>query len=528
MACFAAVLAVLSVVLAGGLQYTLPRDVRARIIPAVVEIVPVDAAGQEVGIAGSGTIISPDGYILTNFHVIGVPASRERYADFAILQTRPGFFDQAPEFLYRASYVAGDPTHDLAILRIDRHADGSALAGSTTFASITVGSSNETMPGDPITIIGYPGISGRTITFTAGLLSGWVGEDLEAGGKQWIKTDAKIAYGNSGGAAVNELGELIGVPTAGRTERYGELDVEEQAYVRPIGLAWSLIGPYVANVSRAAPPPEAGVRVADTTRPAPAPGAGDGSGLYGEVPVGGERTGVIAGYVDAAVYHTYTVSAPPGLSRLSIDVDGNGKDIDFAVKAGSAITSFASIEEGGDADFIDLTTATYASHAYLDPAAGVVYVDVINLIPEPVSYVLRVSAVGGAQPPGAGGQPPVGGGQPLVAGTAESGTIGQLADGQSASGRLASAVLPRWHTYYIDAPSWASTMEIAMSADADLDLAAKFGAEIENYDSVDYRDESASHDAALSIPSPQTGRWYIDVFTRYDITGSYKLTVRFR
>jgi S1-C subfamily serine protease len=146
--------------------------------------------------------------------------------------------------------VASDPAHDLAVLKIVERADETPIPAGTVFPSVAVGDSNQMLPGDGIVIVGYPGISGSTVTFTSGTMSGWVGEDFETGGKQWIKTDAKIAHGNSGEAAFTVQGELIGVPTARRTVQYSELDVEEQAYVRPIGLAWALIGPNVITVLR--------------------------------------------------------------------------------------------------------------------------------------------------------------------------------------------------------------------------------------------------------------------------------------
>src|SRR5690606_24203101 len=230
----------------------LPRDVRITILESVVQIVPYDDATDSlVNWSGSGTIISPSGYILTNYHVVGELNRRIHYDWHAVSLTDPDFTDQPPEFWFWARYIAGDPTHDLAILKIEEWYDQEPVEADMVFPHVWVGDSNQLLPGDTITIVGYPGISGSTVTFTAGLMSGWVGEDFESGGKQWIKTDAKISHGNSGGGAFDESGNLIGVPTAGRTVKYDELDMEEQAYVRPISLAWALIGPNVLDVARA-------------------------------------------------------------------------------------------------------------------------------------------------------------------------------------------------------------------------------------------------------------------------------------
>src|SRR3990172_308128 len=66
--------------------------------------------------------------------------------------------------------------------------------------------------GDDLRILGYPGIGGDTITFTEGAVSGFTSE-RGVEGRAWIKTDATIAGGNSGGMGVNADGLLMGVPT---------------------------------------------------------------------------------------------------------------------------------------------------------------------------------------------------------------------------------------------------------------------------------------------------------------------------
>jgi Trypsin-like peptidase domain len=74
--------------------------------------------------------------------------------------------------------------------------------------------------GDHLPVLGYPGIGGETITSSKGAVSGFASE-RSVDGRAWIKTDATIAGGNSGGMVVNMAGQLIGVPTrasAGETE----------------------------------------------------------------------------------------------------------------------------------------------------------------------------------------------------------------------------------------------------------------------------------------------------------------------
>lgn len=361
----------------------MPRDVRLSILQAVVQIIPFDTdAAELVGWSGSGTIISPSGYILTNYHVAGDLATRRNYEWHTIWVTDPDFTDQPPEFSFWAQYVAGDATHDLALLKIVEWFDEEPVDPNFVFPHVQVGDSNQLIPGDPITIVGYPGISGSTVTFTAGLMSGWVGENFESGGKQWIKTDGKISHGNSGGGAFDENGYLIGVPTAGRTVKYDELDTEEQAYVRPISLGWALIGPNVPDVARAKS--STGVRASttpDTSTTTPATTGPSGSGVgpcdfctVAELALGAKTSNVIGGVVDYINFHTYTITVPSGTPSLTIMLDSD-HDLDMAIKYGSPVDSWA---DEADWDYRDLTEAPGGAFTITQPTAGVWYVDVIQ------------------------------------------------------------------------------------------------------------------------------------------------------
>jgi serine protease Do len=365
----------------------LPRDIRLNILEAVVQIIPYDdAAGSLVNWSGSGTIISPTGYVLTNYHVAGDLDRRIYYDWHAIFMTDPDFTDQPPEFWFWARYIAGDPTHDLAILKIEEWYDEEPIATDFVFPHVNVGDSNQLLPGDNITIVGYPGISGSTVTFTAGLMSGWVGEDFESGGKQWIKTDAKISHGNSGGGAFDEVGNLIGVPTAGRTVKYDELDVEEQAYVRPISLAWALIGPNVLDVARAGsnrttavvPPANNANQQTPLTPQTPQAPPSSGVGpcdfcLVGPVSVGTTATNVIGGVSEMINFHTYSIEVPTGTPTLTIALTGDA-DIDMAAKFGGEIQSWG---DDGDWEYRDITETAGATFEISLPTPGTWYVDVI-------------------------------------------------------------------------------------------------------------------------------------------------------
>ena len=224
----------------------LSRELRTKIISAVVRVQPFDESASQFLPGGSGTIVSPDGYVLTNFHVVGDTRTEVYHKWSRVAITNPGSEDDVPKPTYLAKFVDGDPTTDLAVLLIEFEFRGkSPVRTSTIFPFVTVDESDDLMASDWIYIFGYPSVSGLTITVSAGIMGGWLGEDKASGGRAWIKTDAKIDHGNSGGAAVNDHGRLIGVPTAIKDVKYSDLDREEQAYLRPIRLALPLILPYV-------------------------------------------------------------------------------------------------------------------------------------------------------------------------------------------------------------------------------------------------------------------------------------------
>lgn len=172
---------------------------------AVVQIQALDSGGDPVW-SGSGTFISKDGLILTNAHVID-DRSLE-YDSLAVATTVET--DLPPELNYVAQIAAVDYALDLAVVRVVSDLDGGDI--TEDFPFVPRGDSEAVEIGDNIRILGYPGIGGDTITFTNGVVSGFTSE-RSIGGRAWIKTDATITGGNSGGLAVDAAGRLIGVPT---------------------------------------------------------------------------------------------------------------------------------------------------------------------------------------------------------------------------------------------------------------------------------------------------------------------------
>lgn len=138
---------------------------------------------------GSGVILTADGYIVTNNHVIqGADKIRVALAN-----------GQTPE----AKVIGTDPETDLAILKINY----------IKLPSITLGNSDAMRVGDVVLAIGNPFGVGQTVTM--GIVSGTGRNELGINTfENFIQTDAAINPGNSGGALINATGQLVGINTA--------------------------------------------------------------------------------------------------------------------------------------------------------------------------------------------------------------------------------------------------------------------------------------------------------------------------
>ncbi len=257
---------------------TLP-DIK-NMVRAVVQIFILAQEGEEfvpLG-TGSGTIVSPDGYILTNAHVATGAGLEERPDALGIAVTERS--DEPPSLLYLAEIAALDERLDLAVLRIATDLGGRPVdAAALNLAYIPLGDSDLLELGDQLRIFGYPGIGGETITFSSGSVSGFTREP-GVEGRAYIKTDATIAGGNSGGLGADLAGKIVGVPTQvgyGGAERFadcryladtngdGWVDEEDNCIpvggfinaLRPVNLSKGLIE--AARLGIARPTPQAPV-----------------------------------------------------------------------------------------------------------------------------------------------------------------------------------------------------------------------------------------------------------------------------
>jgi S1-C subfamily serine protease len=172
------------------------------------------------GWTGSGSIITSDGLVLTNAHVV---LPDKDYPVDAILVSVTTSQDKPPTPSFYAEVVQADAGLDIAVIRPTTDLDGKTVnRAKLNLPAVSIGDSDQLQLGDQINIIGYPGIGGETITLTQGVVSGFTSES-GAGDRAFIKTSATISGGNSGGLVSNTKGQLIGIPTQlgyGGTDQY--------------------------------------------------------------------------------------------------------------------------------------------------------------------------------------------------------------------------------------------------------------------------------------------------------------------
>jgi S1-C subfamily serine protease len=152
---------------------------------------------------GSAVVVRQDGVIVTNYHVVARDKSLDLYDEIYFALPVDGSIDASPSRLCRLRSVLVDKKLDLALLRVEKEAPGSRDGLPT----IEIGDSRAVRELDDLAIIGYPEKGGSTVTVNLGTVEG---KDIL---ENWIKTDARLIHGNSGGAAVDGRGMLIGIPT---------------------------------------------------------------------------------------------------------------------------------------------------------------------------------------------------------------------------------------------------------------------------------------------------------------------------
>jgi S1-C subfamily serine protease len=192
-------------------------EVYARVNLSVVQVNTIDqfTDGSSSDGNGSGVVVSPDGLVLTNYHVVRDSVSIQ--VVFASGETRDAVVADA------------DDANDLAVLKLDL---------PPGIPAAILGDSESVRVGDVAIAIGSP--FGLDQTVTQGIISAihrqWKGPDSSP--QSLIQTDAPINPGNSGGPLLNARGEVIGINTMIQSPIYGSVGI---GFAVPVNVARKLI-----------------------------------------------------------------------------------------------------------------------------------------------------------------------------------------------------------------------------------------------------------------------------------------------
>ncbi len=159
-------------------------------------------APQEAAVEGSGIVLTKDGYIATNYHVVSY-ADPNSNSNVTLNNMEVHFSDGT---IAKATFVGGDEKNDLAVIKVDLN----------NLTPATLGNSSSTKVGDTALAIGNPLGLDFAGTVTQGIISA-VDRAVDTGDgttMNLMQTDAAINEGNSGGALVNANGEVIGINCA--------------------------------------------------------------------------------------------------------------------------------------------------------------------------------------------------------------------------------------------------------------------------------------------------------------------------
>jgi putative serine protease PepD len=211
-----------SVVIKNADTATSATAAAAKAAPSVVTIYVT--GGSSSG-SGSGVVMSADGYVLTNNHVVTLDNSTSQ----ARVQVRT-----SDGTLYDATVVGTDPTSDLAVVK---------LTGASGLTPATFADSDKVQVGDLAVAIGAP--LGLSNTVTDGIISATnravaTGSNTDQTVIDALQTDAAINPGNSGGALVNAAGEVVGINSAIATVASSDLPGQQTSQSGNIGVGFAI------------------------------------------------------------------------------------------------------------------------------------------------------------------------------------------------------------------------------------------------------------------------------------------------
>lgn len=173
--------------------------------------------------AGSGFILSKDGYILTNYHVV-------KGAETVTVTTYSG--DE-----YSATYIGGEEDYDIAVIKVE----------AQDLQPVTLGDSATLNVGDHVLAIGNP-LGELTFSMSGGMVS-CVDRAINVDGTPFnmIQTDTSINPGNSGGPLFNQYGEVVGIVSAKYSQSSNGTTVEGLGFAIPMNDVFSMVKDIMAN-----------------------------------------------------------------------------------------------------------------------------------------------------------------------------------------------------------------------------------------------------------------------------------------
>jgi S1-C subfamily serine protease len=284
---------------------------------------------------GSGVILTPNGYILTNAHVV----ADSQKLEVLLLNGKK----------YKAKLIGGDVSRDVALIKID--------PGGMKLPTITLGDSSHLQVGQMVYAIGNP--FGLNSTLTTGVISS-LGRTLKAQNgrlmENIIQTDAAINPGNSGGPLLNSAGQLIGINTAifspsgsnagigfaipvNSARRIAEDVMDFGHVIRPfLGIEIGMeINPHLAEALHL--PVQQGLMIARVLKNGPA----EKAGLHGagkalavgdrQIPIGGDILVSYDGHNADNVerFMNYVDAKRPG-DTIRLTINRNGKSVETVIK----------------------------------------------------------------------------------------------------------------------------------------------------------------------------------------------------
>ena len=263
-----------------------------------VDIVSTNIFGQTVtgAAAGSGFVITEDGYILTNYHVIDGANS--------IKVT----FEDGKE--YTATYVGGEEKNDIAVIKVD----------ATGLTPVVIGKSGDMLVGEQVTTIGNP-LGELTFSESTGIISALDRTITMSDGRQMnmIQTDCAINSGNSGGPLFNSHGEVIGIVSAKYSSgsSSSSASVEGLGFAIPIDDVASMVSDLVTN-GYVTGKPIMGISVADVDESVTSYGVPQGAIIRVVTPdLCGAKAGLQAGDIVTKIDDTDVTSASDLTSAIS-------------------------------------------------------------------------------------------------------------------------------------------------------------------------------------------------------------------